>query len=209
MKITEAELSKRKQRIIHTAFELFCKNGIDQVTVKDIAESAHVGEKSIYRYFHTKRDLMLATQSKLWKEIVEGLCSVVNEQFHEQNGYTQVSLLLEGFRNLFESYQAYVVFSYECKLFLIRHNTQMTQDEYDEFQHPLHQQFLKSIELGQADGTISKDMSAEDMYIALWGLLRGYVAKIVLYEQIYAGKNPWEGRFEIACRLLMKSLRAV
>ena len=38
MKITEQEFLKRKERIIETAFHLFCGNGIEKVTLTDIAK---------------------------------------------------------------------------------------------------------------------------------------------------------------------------
>ena len=58
MKITEAELALRKEQIIHAAFKLFCKYGIEKVTIKDIAKAAKLSESSIYRYYENKAYFM-------------------------------------------------------------------------------------------------------------------------------------------------------
>jgi len=46
--------------ILATAIELFSTHGIDEVTVEQIADAADVGKGTIYNYFQTKEDIVVA-----------------------------------------------------------------------------------------------------------------------------------------------------
>lgn len=207
MKISEDELSRRKHRIIHTAFRLFCENGVDQVTIKDIAKMAHVGEKSVYRYFNTKKELLLQTGFVLWKEIVNELMVSIGVDYENKSGLEQVHALMEGFRTLYENNADYVLFSYDYKLSLIHHALQMTEAEYEEILRPIHDMYMSALEKGIQDGSIRQREGAEDLYFAIWGLMRGFVVKMVIYDRMYAGKSPWKERFDIACHLILSGLK--
>ncbi len=49
-----------RSRIITCAIELFSVHGIEGVTVEQIAETADIGKGTIYNYFHTKEDIVVA-----------------------------------------------------------------------------------------------------------------------------------------------------
>lgn len=207
MKISEEELSQRKARIIHKAFILFCRNGIDKITIKDIAKAAGVGEKSVYRYFSTKKNLLMETGFMLWREIVNELSVTMGAEYKAKTGYEQIVDLLEGFRNLFENHAEYVLFSYDFKLFLIRHTAYLTETEYEDILKPIHTLYLDALRKGLKDGSIVSGQTAENLYYAMWGLMRGFVVKIVIYDRMYDGKNPWKDRFGVARELILKGLR--
>ena len=50
------------------AVKLFLTGSISGVTVKDIAKECGVGEATVYRYFSTKSDLIIACAVKLQKK---------------------------------------------------------------------------------------------------------------------------------------------
>src|SRR5450432_338353 len=66
--------------ILTTAIELFSRHGFAGVTVEQIAEAADVGKGTIYNYFHTKEDIVVAfmadlevrVQSRLGKLAADG-----------------------------------------------------------------------------------------------------------------------------------------
>jgi len=49
-----------RNRIITVAINLFSRHGIDAVTVDQIAEAADIGKGTIYNYFQTKEDIVVA-----------------------------------------------------------------------------------------------------------------------------------------------------
>lgn len=55
----EREFRLREQEILETATELFKKNGLDNVTVADIAKATDIGKGTVYKHFVSK-DVILA-----------------------------------------------------------------------------------------------------------------------------------------------------
>jgi AcrR family transcriptional regulator len=49
-----------RARIVSTAIRLFSRRGIANVTVDQIAEAADIGKGTIYNYFQTKEDIVVA-----------------------------------------------------------------------------------------------------------------------------------------------------
>ena len=67
MSITDAKTNF----ILDEALALFLERSVGEVTVRDIAVRAGVGEATIYRYFSTKHNLVCAAATKLEKTILE------------------------------------------------------------------------------------------------------------------------------------------
>src|ERR1700674_3198364 len=64
IKKSESRRNKKKaaarEQIITTAMELFSRHGLDGVTVEHIADVADLGKGTIYNYFQTKEDIVVA-----------------------------------------------------------------------------------------------------------------------------------------------------
>lgn len=58
-----------RARIIATAVELFSRQGLVEVTVEHIADVADVGKGTIYNYFATKEDIVVAFMADLEAKI--------------------------------------------------------------------------------------------------------------------------------------------
>ncbi len=56
----ERKKASVRARIIAEAIRLFCRKGIAAVTVDQIAEAADIGKGTIYNYFETKEDIVVA-----------------------------------------------------------------------------------------------------------------------------------------------------
>jgi AcrR family transcriptional regulator len=54
-----------RAKIIATAIELFSRHGLAEVTVEHIADMADVGKGTIYNYFATKEDIVVAFMADL------------------------------------------------------------------------------------------------------------------------------------------------
>lgn len=61
----ERKKAEVRVRIILTAVRLFSLHGLDAVTVEQIAAAADVGKGTIYNYFNTKEDIVVAFMAEL------------------------------------------------------------------------------------------------------------------------------------------------
>lgn len=53
-------LSKRQHQIVQAAIDLIAENGIQELTIKRLAERIGVTEAALYRHFRSKMDILLA-----------------------------------------------------------------------------------------------------------------------------------------------------
>jgi AcrR family transcriptional regulator len=61
----ERKKTERKERIFNAAIDVFAEKGFRNATIKDIAEAADVGEGTIYSYYASKDDLLMAIIDEL------------------------------------------------------------------------------------------------------------------------------------------------
>ena len=55
----EELLEKRKNQILEAAIQIFSKKGFEGSTTKEIAKKAKVSEGTIFRYFKTKKEILI------------------------------------------------------------------------------------------------------------------------------------------------------
>jgi len=63
----------RRTQILMGAAQVFSKKGFHQATTKEVAEAADVSEGTIYNYFDTKRELLIAMIELLGRWSLEGI----------------------------------------------------------------------------------------------------------------------------------------
>ena len=56
----ERQVQRKKEEILAAATRVFAAKGFSAATTKDIANEADIGESTLYNYFDSKREIMLA-----------------------------------------------------------------------------------------------------------------------------------------------------
>jgi AcrR family transcriptional regulator len=81
---TESRRERKKasvrNRIIATAIELFGKHGMEQVTVEHIADVADLGKGTLYNYFQTKEDIVVAYMVEKEEAVQASLAELANSR---------------------------------------------------------------------------------------------------------------------------------
>jgi len=65
----ERKKAETRERIISAAIEIFSQAGIEHATVDDIAAAADVGKGTIYNYFQTKEEIVVAFLVGIEREV--------------------------------------------------------------------------------------------------------------------------------------------
>jgi AcrR family transcriptional regulator len=93
-----AELQKTRERLVQTSFELFHRNGYSATSVSQILKAASVNSGSLYYFFPTKEDLLIAVlewcKENLWPEIVTPVFDRVSDPIERVFG------ILDGYRKM-------------------------------------------------------------------------------------------------------------
>lgn len=199
MRLTEIEMQKRRKTIILAAFQLFCEKGIENVTMAEIAKAAGVGEATIYRYFENKTFLVLQAFVRLWDAIMSKIEESVKntEAYSMMNGYQQVEQWIDAFQILYQDNSDFILFSYETKLYLLRHEITLDTDHQDTLMSSVRTPCIAAIEKGKKDGSIPVQQDSEDIFYAVWGAIRGYIVKVVIYDKLFGEDSPWESRYSV------------
>lgn len=210
MRLKEEAMQARREAMIQTAFQLFCERGIEAVSMREIAKKAHVADNTIYRYFDNKETLVLETFVKLWNNIMQRVDRSAEgvPNYNELSGYEQIQIWLDAFRCLYETNQDFIIFSYEAKLYLLRHNVRLDNPQQDNLMHSFRGSCIAALDKGKADGSIPVNEDSTDLFYALWGAIRGYIVKIVIYERLFGKDSPWEARYDTLKQGMLSALRS-
>ena len=151
----------KKGFITDVARDLFFRSSINDVTVKDIALSAGVGEATVYRYFTHKQNVVVAVAEKLEKE-------VYSEYFAAQksgNGYARIKAFFENYVKVFATHPAFFKFVNEFDAYMLSED-RSSSEEYSIGIDLFKDVFFAAYEDGVKDGSVKKIKNPETFYFA-------------------------------------------
>ena len=64
---------KRRSEIAHKAIEVLARKGFQSATIQDIADAAGLGKGTIYHYFKTKEEILMAVSGEIFLEMERSL----------------------------------------------------------------------------------------------------------------------------------------
>ncbi|WP_124058696.1 TetR/AcrR family transcriptional regulator [Vaginisenegalia massiliensis] len=141
----------RKNEIMEKAMQLFIDKGIEKTTFKDIGNSCNIARSSVYEYFRTKDEILIAYLEKSMNE---------NEASYPEEGDTQTKL-----KSFIKATEQELERKYFLNLFLIQRGTILTKD-YQALQKQYFQKY-HSIVFSIFEG--NKDQNAHvktDLFLA-------------------------------------------
>ena len=209
MRLTEEDMRQRREFIIEQAYQLFSTNGIQKVNVREIAKASKVSENTIYRYFDNKEKLVLETLVYVWNSIMTEIETEVNASadYQSKNGFEQLRIWILQLKELYIQKREFVLFSFEAKIDLLRHKEKLDAAHQNVMLDRVHRGLIAAIDKGKKDGSVPIAVNSEDVFYAIWGTLRGYIAKIVIYGELEDEDSPWEKRYEVVENGILCALR--
>ena len=176
------ELRERnKSLVIEKALELFIKSGIDNTKIKDIAKSAGLTERSAYRYFDTKTDLVQEAAYLFWNNTLEEIRGRVEaSRISELPGIEQIRALLYRYSNMYFENRLGVLFTLEAEMYLYSAGRSKTlnrpPEKFDTSKSPL----VLAIRRGLEDGSVSSEVDAKELYYNSYDSILGVMQKLAL-----------------------------
>ena len=207
-KLLDCCQQERKERIIQTAFSMFCEYGVEQTNLKQVAQSAQVGDMTLYRYFGSKPNLVLAVLDAFWNKINRqiGEQVVSTEHYGEMTGIEQIQVLLHCFHSVYLENADFIRFSFEAKIYLAHHRVCLPLPMFDRMLD-IRGPCIDAIKKGKQDGSISTEEENEALFYAICGSVRGYMIKLILCDLLQNVQNPWEDCYLVLERGILSALR--
>ena len=156
----------RRQHIMEVAYQLFSEKGIGEVTMPEIAQASGVSRATLYRYFNSKLDLVVAISTWTWSAYIStNNATITPEAFEHMSGAECLKFYLDSFVDLYRNHGALLRFNYDFNSYL-HHDagTPEQRQSYIDLMGQLHASFRVIYERGQRDGTLNADISEEAMF---------------------------------------------
>ena len=97
---------EKYDRILEIGFKLFAERSISAVKMIDVAKVSEVGEITLYRYFPTKTELVIAIATRKWQEFIEWYNShEYSEGTENLTGAEYLKFFLDSFLELYRSHK--------------------------------------------------------------------------------------------------------
>jgi TetR/AcrR family fatty acid metabolism transcriptional regulator len=170
---------------------LIAENGIQNLTIKNLAARIGVVEGAIYRHFSSKLEILLGILS-LFRTMVKSPLTNLNAS-QSRNALDKLELL---FQQRFEHFSknpafASVIFSEE----IFQNEKRLSEEVYSIMQNS--QETIRNLLVsGQADGSVRPDISADQLAVIITGALRLTVTQWRLsgysFDLAENGRNLWQ-----------------
>ena len=165
--------------IIDKATSLFLKNSISEVTMKDIADAANVGEATVYRYFEKKQNIVLASVMKLKENIASGYFNLSKGK----TGFEKIEIFYFSYLDIFKDSPSYFYFIKEFDSFMAL-ESDVSLDEYEKEVNAFKDAFLNAYHEGLKDGSVCEIEDVDTFYFATTHSLLELCKKMALKEDL-------------------------
>ena len=143
------------------ATDLFMSRSIQEVTIRDIAVSAQVGEATIYRYFGKKQELVVQAAMKL-----QGIVSKDYFRLDEKaNGYQKLEAFYLSYLKIFDQHRDFYKFLSEFDSYMSVEN----KDVLNPYENAIDQYksaFMKAYQQGLKDGSVKEQENIDLFYFS-------------------------------------------
>jgi TetR/AcrR family transcriptional regulator, fatty acid metabolism regulator protein len=142
----------RKERIMEAALHIFSEKGFQNTTITEISKEAGVSEATIYGYFGTKEDLLIAIPEKISNDAAEEMSRHLP---YIKGAEGRLRVLLQGYTDLYQSNPDYSA----LVLLQLMSNKRFRQTAAHEAIRRSAHGVLECIREGIADGTFREDVN--------------------------------------------------
>ena len=191
--------------VVEQATDLFMRQSIAEVTMKDIATEAGIGEATLYRYFSKKEQVVL--------ECVMMLQERVNAQYFDltkgNSGYEKLEIFYNSYVDIFKDTPEYFYFIREFDAFMYTQNPEILK-EYEKGVDSFRNVFMEAYELGLKDGSINSIDSIDIFYFSTTHALMELCKKLSIQKALLTQDKTLKKAAEIECliKIILKTIKS-
>lgn len=170
---------KNKRMTVEKALDLFLTAGVEQTTIRDIARAAELTERSVYRYYETKADLVLDSTFLFWSMFSEQAREKGEKRMTPQTkGIEQIRIILMTYIELYLEHPGYIRYIAGAERFLYNEGISVEvrkrpPGRFESTNSPL----VCAIRTGLSDGSVSRDVDVELLYYNVYDAIQGIMQR--------------------------------
>lgn len=210
----------RINSIIECTFGLFAENGIENISMNEIAEQAEIGVASLYRYFSTKEDLTIEVAIFAWNLELKFFSRLFeSDDYKKLCGFEQMRSLLEVFEEALVSQRSFFSFIYYFDSFIKKEKVSAERlFKYECAIGKVNDVIIDALAKGKEDGSITFNKSEnpiiagtsdEEMYFTLLHSLFCLAQKLSLSGELLTMDKAVSAKrqLEILINIMLEALR--
>lgn len=201
--------SQNIQLVTEKALDCFIKNGIANTKVSDIARVAGLTERSVYRYFATKNDLVIAAAFCYWERVKEyAAWKLSSHDYAHMSGIEQISVILNSYASILLIDPEGIRFTLDAEVALFNsgENEKVVNrppERFEEYTGPLSQ----AIVLGLSDGTVDPNADIKQLYYNSYDSILGLMQRLTVGVPSVNELDIAE-RLQAMCRMFTREFAA-
>lgn len=188
----EAEKAVRMERAMETAFRLFAEKGIDPVTMPEIADASGVTRPSLYRYFSTKAELVIAIGTWKWQQYIDTVREKIPAEAREKlSARDYVETYLDLFLDLYRNHREQLRFNHYFNSYIDKEQVTPEQmrpyrEMIEDLVRRFHAPFVRS-----GDGTLRPGLSENAVMSSIIHIMLAAVTRYAVgLAYVMPGTNP-------------------
>ena len=185
---------EKKQHIMETAFRLFSENSIERVTMPEVADASGVSRATLFRYFNSKYDLVVAIGTWTWEEYITIRNNTLpKEKLAAFTGAEYLKFYLDAFIDLYHNHRNLLCFNYDFNSFMRKEQGDLEQKQsYMHVVDQLGNGFHMLYERGKKDGTLNTEIPESIMFSSTFHIMLAAVTRyaIGLVYVLEQGSDP-------------------
>lgn len=197
------ERIKRNNEIIDAAEVVIFNKGIHKATMDDIAKEAELGKGTLYGYYKSKAEILLAINERALRKLGE-LFAEASEEC--ETGAQKVRAIGKAYIRFAYEYPEYYNF---ISLFESGTMSEVDAEESAKNAHRANCELVDAIKCGMEDGSIRKDINPDAVSKCLWGMSTGVIqlihvkGEVIEKRQNILAKEIFKHFFDIVDQGLM------
>ena len=190
--------------ILKTATELFMTRGIGDVTIKDIADEAGIGEATVYRYFGTKSNIVVACALALGKQIYKEYFDLSKGK----SGFEKLEIFYNSYLQVFKKSPSHFYFIKEFDAYMCTRG-EVSLLEYEKDLDQFKADFMEAYKLGLKDGSVKEEKQIEVFYFSTTHSLLELCKKLSMKKGVLEQDKSLKKISEIKCliKIILSSLK--
>ena len=195
----EEQREKNIRLVTEKALDCFLENGIEKTKIADIARLSGLTERSVFRYFETKADLVLSASLLYWNRVLERIDRMFQDDSpgDSTTGLEDAAKLFVCYSRLYRVDPKGMRFTLDAELTLrsagkLHEIKNQPPEPFEASNGPM----AKAIRKGLLDGSISPDVDVREIYY------NSYDAILGIMQRLSIGGTPSARELDYDSRML-------
>lgn len=167
------------RRILDAGFYIFSEKSIDKVSMANVANKAGIGIATLYRYYRTKPELVVAVGTHVWSNFIRDYTPIRNDD--KMTAVEELEFFLDSFLELYKNHKKLLCFNQFFNIYIRNEAVpKKALNSYNEMVDKLAIRFHRIYVKGENDKTLCTEMSEKEMFLSIVHLMLAAVTRYAI-----------------------------